>query len=74
MNNISVAIVYRDELPGIHHWKQVARMEISPPLVVCVSGGIDFLVAPWASSDSVKVLLTDFSNSLPDGINLVIFE
>ena len=73
-NDVFVAIVYRDELPGIHHWKQVARMEISPPLVVCVSGGIDFLVAPWASSDSVKVLLTDFSNSLPDGINLVIFE
>ncbi len=73
-NNISVAIVYRDELPGIQHWQQVARMEISPPLVVCVSGGIDFLVAPWASSDSVKILLADFSNSLPDGINLVIFE
>ncbi len=73
-NDVSVAIVYRDELPGIHHWQQVARLEISPPLVVCVSGGIDFLVAPWAEELSVRKLLEDFRSFLPDGINLVIFE
>ena len=73
-NNVSIAIVYRDELPGIQHWQQVARMEISPPLVVCVAECIDFLVAPWVSADSIRLLLHDFSNSLPDGINLVIIE
>lgn len=73
-NGVSVALVYRDELPGIEHWKQVARMEISPPLVVCVNGGIDFLVAPWGEEVSVRRLLVDFGNSLPEGINLIIHE
>lgn len=73
-NGVNYAIVYRDELPGIQHWRRVARLEISPPLVVCVSGGVDFLEAPWAPTDFLKEKLIDFSHTLPDGIELAIFQ
>ncbi|MCP4646107.1 MAG: hypothetical protein GY852_00015 [bacterium] len=73
-NGVNYAIVYKDELPGIHHWTDVARMEISPPLVVCVNGGVDFLAAPWASSDSLRSMLVDFEQTLPEGIELIIFR
>ncbi len=73
-NGVNTAIVYRDELPGIQHWTHVARMEISPPLVVCVSGGVDFLVAPWASPVSLREKLYVFSKDLPDGISLLIYR
>jgi hypothetical protein len=73
-NSVNTAIVYRDEISGIQHWTHVARMEIAPPLVVCVSGGVDFLAAPWTSPDSLRAELYDFSSSLPDGIELVIFR
>ena len=73
-NRVNTAIVYRDEIPGIQHWTYVARMEISPPLVVCVSGGVDFLSAPWVSTDSLRSKLSNFSETLPEGINLIIFR
>ncbi len=73
-NNVNYAIVYKDELPGIQHWTTVARMQIRPPLVVCVSGGIDFLAAPWASDDSLRVKLIDFSTTLPEGIDMEVFR
>ena len=73
-NGVNSAIVYRDELPGIQHWTYVARMEISQPLVVCVSGGVDFLAAPWAVADSLRARLDDFSESLPEGIEIVVYR
>ena len=73
-NGVNSAIVYRDELPGIQHWTYVARMEISQPLVVCVSGGVDFLAAPWVAEDSLRARLDDFSESLPEGIEMVVYR
>jgi len=73
-NGVNTAIVYRDEIRGIQHWTQVARMEISPPLVVCAAGGVDFLAAPWASPDSLRNLIEGFSLTLPAGINLTVFR
>ncbi len=73
-NGVNTAIVYRNEISGIQHWTHVARMEIAPPLVVCVSGGVDFLAAPWVSSDSLKAELIDFSGTLPEGIEMVILR
>ncbi|MCK5786392.1 MAG: hypothetical protein KAH54_07525 [Candidatus Sabulitectum sp.] len=72
-NGVNTAIVYRDEIPGVQHWTHVARMEIAPPLVVCVSGGVDFLSAPWSSADSLREKLYGFMETLPDGIEIVIF-
>lgn len=69
-SGVNCAIVYRDELPGIQHWTPVARMELAPPLVVCVSGGVDFLSAPWASADSLELMVRDFAFTLPGGIDL----
>ncbi len=74
VNGVNTAIVYSDEISGVQHWTPVARMQISPPLVVCVSGGVDFLSAPWASADSLREKLEDFEKALPGGINLVIFQ
>jgi hypothetical protein len=74
VNGVNTAIVYRDEIAGVQHWTPVARMQISPPLVVCVSGGVDFLAAPWSSADSLRAKLVEFEKSLPEGINLVIFQ
>jgi hypothetical protein len=73
-NGVNTAIVYRDEIPGIQHWTRVARMEISPPLVVCAGGGVDFLSAPWVSPDGLREMLEEFSVTLPAGINLVVFR
>ena len=73
-NGVNTAIVYRDEISGIQHWTYVARMEISSPLVVCVSGGVDFLAAPWVSPDSLRADLHDFSRTLPEEIEIVIFR
>jgi hypothetical protein len=73
-NDVSTAIVYRDEIPGIQHWTSVARIEISSPLVVCVSGGVDFLSAPWVSADLLREKLVEFKKTLPEGIDLIIFE
>jgi len=74
VNGVNTAIVYSDEIAGVQHWTHVARMQISPPLVVCVSGGVDFLSAPWSSADSLRAKLVDFKKTLPEGINLVIFQ
>ncbi len=74
LHGVKTAIVYRDELPGIQHWTHVARMNIKPPLVVCVSGGVDFLAAPWASADSLKYLIDAFAKSLPEGIDIVVYR
>ena len=72
-NGVNTAIVYRDEIPGVQHWTHVARMEIAPPLVVCVSGGVDFLTAPWSSSDSLRAKLYGFMETLPSGIEVTFF-
>ena len=74
VNGVNYAIVYRDEIPGIQHWTHVARMQIAPPLVVCVSGGVDFLAAPWASADSLRVKLYDFMETVPGGIEIDIIR
>jgi hypothetical protein len=74
VNGVNTAIVYSDEIVGVQHWISVARMQISPPLVVCVSGGVDFLSAPWSSADSLRAKLVEFEKTLPEGINLVIFQ
>ncbi len=74
VNGVNYAIVYRDEIPGIQHWTHVARMQIAPPLVVCVSGGVDFLAAPWASADSLRVKLYDFMETVPSGIEIDIIR
>ncbi len=73
-SGVNYAIVYRDEIPGIQHWVHVARMQIAPPLVVCVSGGVDFLAAPWASADSLRVKLYDFMETVPCGIEIDIIR
>ncbi len=74
VNGVNYAIVYRDEIPGIQHWVHVARMQIAPPLVVCVNGGVDFLAAPWASADSLRVMLYDFKETVPGGIEIDIIR
>lgn len=73
-NSIRYAVVYRDEIEGIQHWTSVARMELHPPLVVCPSGGVDFLSAPWGDADSLSLLLQGFAETLPRGIDLVWFR
>ncbi|RKZ03552.1 hypothetical protein DRQ21_05545 [Candidatus Fermentibacteria bacterium] len=74
LNGVNTAIVYSDEIAGVQHWTSVARMQISPPLVVCVSGGVDFLSAPWSSADSLREKLVEFEKTLPEEIELVIFQ
>ncbi len=73
-SGVDFAIVYRDELPGIQHWTQVASMELDPPLVVCAQGGVDFLAAPWADPDRLFNLLCDFNCFLPEGIDLICYR
>lgn len=70
-HGINCAIVYMEELPGIQHWRRVARLELHPPLVVCASGGVDFLSAPWADADSLLLKIESFAETLPDGIDLI---
>lgn len=72
--NINLAMVYMDELPGIQHWTRIARIELHPPLVVCPGGGVDFLVAPWASPGKYTALVDDFAPTLPHGIDLIRFR
>jgi hypothetical protein len=72
--NINCAIVYRDKIPGIQHWTPVATLVLQPPLVVCVSAGVDFLEAPWAVRGILRGKLEDFAVTLPGGVDLIWYD